>query len=144
MYRVIFHPQMVSVCEKVNYAAAASHPLGVWILVAKVGASFAREPAVAIYANLAKPAGVDERFEVRIFVESKAQHRALYLFSAPWPSVAFASAVQSGGRRGRHGGAPPGAPRPPPSAQAFVVYGAPPGGLFSEASPRAVGVERRT
>merc|ERR1712099_154046 len=42
MYRVIFHPQMVSVCEKVNFA---------------------------INANLAKPVGVGERFLVRVFIE---------------------------------------------------------------------------
>ncbi|CAK9036520.1 unnamed protein product [Durusdinium trenchii] len=90
MYRVIFHPQMVAVCEKVNYA---------------VGAPFCGTPAVAIYANLAKPAGVDDQFDVRVFVEATAQqHRVLYLFSAAGVGV----------------------------MTAFLVYGAPPGQLFSE------------
>ncbi|CAJ1438022.1 unnamed protein product [Effrenium voratum] len=93
MYRVIFHPQMVSVCEKVNYA---------------VGAPFCREPAVAIYANLAKPAGVDDCFDVRIFVEAVAgQFRVLYLFTA--------KSAPGGG-----------------VMAAFLVYGSPPGALFSE------------
>ena len=74
---------------------------------------------MAIYANLAKPAAVDERFDVRLFVESGAQHRALYLFSASGAGV----------------------------MAAFVVYGAVPGGLFSEdvsacAAPRFASLER--
>merc|ERR1712039_623002 len=70
MYRVIFHPQMVSVCEKVNFT---------------INASFREDVAVAIYANLAKPVGVGERFHVRVFIEPHAasgQTRVLYLFSA--------------------------------------------------------------
>merc|ERR1712187_825382 len=51
MYRVIFHPQMVSVCEKINYS---------------IDAAFREEPGVAIYCNLAKPVGVGERFRVRV------------------------------------------------------------------------------
>eukprot|EP00435_Cladocopium_sp_Y103_P033457 s1142_g8.t1 len=93
MYRVIFHPQMVSVCDKVNY---------------KVDLPFTKEPAVAIYANLAKPAGVDECFDVRIFIDPASatcrQHRVLYLFSAN----------NSG------------------HMAVFMVYGATPGLLYSE------------
>ncbi|CAL1164745.1 unnamed protein product [Cladocopium goreaui] len=93
MYRVIFHPQMVSVCDKVNY---------------KADLPFTKEPAVAIYANLAKPAGVDECFDVRIFIDPASatcrQHRVLYLFSAN----------NSG------------------HMAVFMVYGATPGLLYSE------------
>ena len=94
MYRVIFHPQMVSVCEKVNYA---------------VGLPFGKQPPVAIYANLAKPAGVDDTFNVRIYIEPPPfadclQHRVLYLFSVKGAGV----------------------------MTAFVIYGPPPGELFSE------------
>lgn len=98
MYRVIFHPQMVSVCEKVNFA---------------VSATFCDSPAVAIYANLAKPAGIGDRFNVRVFVEptdASAQFRVLYLFTA-----ASGSAGQGVG-----------------TMAAFLVYGAPPGQLYSE------------
>lgn len=109
MYRVIFHPQMVSVCDKINYA---------------IGADFREEPAVAIYANLAKPVGVGERFEVRVFVElSGNQTRALYLFSTG---------------KGLSGGASAGMPANGNSASArcamscFLVYGDPPAALFSE------------
>merc|ERR1712113_949158 len=71
MYRVIFHPQMVGICERANFSA---------------GAAFSEQPAVAIYANLAKPASIGELFNVFIFVEpaedasSRGQTRALYLF----------------------------------------------------------------
>jgi len=75
MYRVIFHPQMVSVCERTNFA---------------VNATFREEPCVAFYANLAKPVGAGDRFKVNVFVEEPpataaarsptAQARVLYVF----------------------------------------------------------------
>mmetsp|Transcript_67779 Transcript_67779/g.157342 ORF Transcript_67779/g.157342 Transcript_67779/m.157342 type:complete len:312 (+) Transcript_67779:206-1141(+) len=101
MYRVIFHPQMVPVCEKVNFA---------------VGAPFREEPAMAIYANLSKPAGVGDVFDVRIFVENcGGQARVLYLFVLP--------------KAGKSAGATAAARC---AMAAFVVYGSPPGHLFSE------------
>mmetsp|Transcript_34155 Transcript_34155/g.94160 ORF Transcript_34155/g.94160 Transcript_34155/m.94160 type:complete len:474 (+) Transcript_34155:36-1457(+) len=110
MYRVIFHPQIVGVCERVNFAA---------------GMSFRNEPAVAVYANLSRPANIGDEFEVRVFVEPRSQQkgappqtRALYLFafvaragSAPvTPAAAAARCVMA----------------------AFMVYGSAPGLLFSE------------
>jgi hypothetical protein len=75
MYRVIFHPQMVSVCERTNFG---------------VNATFREEPCIAFYANLAKPVGVGDRFKVSLFVEepsaatatrsTTAQARVLYIF----------------------------------------------------------------
>lgn len=71
MYRVIFHPQMVSVCDKVNY---------------KADLPFTKEPAVAIYANLAKPAGVDECFDVRIFIDPASATCRQPTTPDTWPS----------------------------------------------------------
>lgn len=70
MYRVIFHPQVARVCERVN--------LG-------LGTTFREEPGVALYANLSKPASAGDRFDVFVFVEPPSpggppQHRVLYLF----------------------------------------------------------------
>ena len=83
MYRVIFHPQMVSVCEKVNYS---------------LGTAFKEDLGVAIYANLAKPVGVGDCFNVRVFVESQTigssgQTRVLYLFSAKVTSGGVGTAI---------------------------------------------------
>lgn len=72
MYRVIFHPQVARVCERVNLA---------------LDVSFRDQPGVALYANLSKPASAGDRFETFVFVEppfpgGPLQHRVLYLFAA--------------------------------------------------------------
>ncbi|CAE8594349.1 unnamed protein product [Polarella glacialis] len=67
MYRVIFHPEVASICERVNFSC---------------GLGFREEPGVAIYANLSKPASAGTCFEVFVFIEhADGQARALYLFA---------------------------------------------------------------
>lgn len=100
MYRVIFHPQVANVCERINFA---------------LGVEFQEERAVAIYANLAKPASVGDRFEVSVLVEPPGaeavvkQHRVMYLFVLKGGSGASACVMTI-----------------------FVVYGPAPGALTAE------------
>eukprot|EP00930_Biecheleria_cincta_P058970 TRINITY_DN44745_c0_g1_i1.p1 TRINITY_DN44745_c0_g1~~TRINITY_DN44745_c0_g1_i1.p1 ORF type:complete len:463 (-),score=66.55 TRINITY_DN44745_c0_g1_i1:425-1813(-) len=106
MYRVIFHPQMVAVCERVNFA---------------IGAAFRDQPSIAIYANLARPAGIGDVFNVRVFVEpgddKGSQSRVLYVFSSNTASGASASGPTLAEKC---------------KMTAFLVYGQPPGKLYSE------------
>jgi len=85
MYRVIFHPQMVGMCERTNFA---------------VNVTFREEPCVAFYANLAKPVGVGDRFKVSVFIEEQSA-RGLYLFVDMRGSASMAAFAVYG--------APPGA-----------------------------------
>jgi len=98
MYRVIFHPQVPNVCERMNFA---------------LGTEFREQPGVAIYANLAKPARVGDRYDAHVFVEppeaTSGQHRVLYLFSYQGQTGAAANVMA-----------------------VFMVFGAAPGALTSE------------
>lgn len=106
MYRVIFHPQMVAVCERVNFA---------------IGAAFRDQPGIAIYANLARPAGIGDVFNVRVFVEpgddKGSQSRVLYVFSSKGSSGVSTSGSNLAEKC---------------RMTAFLVYGQPPGKLYSE------------
>lgn len=112
MYRVIFHPQVPNVCERVNFA---------------LGVEFREERGVAIYANLAKPASVGDCFNVYVFIEpagaevsvatepeaeaaAARQTRVLYLFAVSGGPRGAASCVMT----------------------AFLVYGPAPGALTAE------------